>query len=114
MKLGKIIGALALILLLAVVGGVIFLRVTGGSLTNPFSPPVPEAAVVLAEYRAPEGEASSPEGQTLLRAALETRRPPERERHGAGRGKARRGAQRGAARGDGGEGRGGDAGGGDL
>ena len=74
MKLGKIIGAIALILLLAVVGGVIFLRVTGGSLTNPFSPPPPEAAAVLAEYRAPEGEASSPEGQTLLRAALETRR----------------------------------------
>ena len=75
MKLGRILGALALLLLLVLGGGLVFLRATGGSLANPFSPPAPEPGALLAAFQAPEPEeATVPEGQTLLAAAEAVRR----------------------------------------
>ncbi len=69
MKALKILGALFLILLLAVGGGLIFLRSTGGSLTNPFAPPAPDAEALLAAFAAPEpAEAATPSGQALREA----------------------------------------------
>ena len=75
MKAGKILGTLMLILLLAAVGALVFLRVTGGSLSNPFTPPAPDMAALLADYTAPAADAAAtPAGQLLLDAAQSTRR----------------------------------------
>ena len=75
MKFGKVLGTLMLILLLAAVGALVFLRVTGGSLSNPFTPPAPDMAALLADYTAPAADAAAtPAGQLLLDAAQSTRR----------------------------------------
>ena len=75
MKLGKFLGTLVLILLLAAVGALVFLRVTGGSLSNPFTQPAPDMAALLADYTAPAADAAvTPAGQLLLGAAQRTQR----------------------------------------
>ncbi len=76
MKLGKIIGAMFLILLLAVGAGLVYLRGTGGSLSNPFTPPAPDLGALLADFLVPlpTGEEATPGGQALREAALNARR----------------------------------------
>ena len=89
MKPGKILGVLLLSLLLAAVGALVWLRATGGTLSNPFAPPAPDAEALLAAFPVPEAPvAESPDGQVLRTAWLLERRltpagPCEQDRKSA-------------------------------
>lgn len=75
MKFGKVLGVLLLILLLAVGGALVFLRGTGGTLSNPFAPPAPDADALLAAFPLPDApEADTADGQALRGAWLRERR----------------------------------------
>ena len=74
MKFFRALGAFFLTLLLLAGGLLVYVRVTGGSLTDPFSPPAPDAEALLSGLPLPDvPEAFTADGQALRAAWLRER-----------------------------------------
>ena len=69
MRVLKTLGVLLLILLLAAGGGLVWLRLTGGTLPQLFAPPAPDAEALLAALPLPDAPAAETADGQALRAA---------------------------------------------